>query len=187
MFFSGLLSAIKTRSKLIQKERFGGYIRRITTDHPAQWQLPTPKTTKERQSLGCSSVLGPDTAVFNLGVQLHTIMPHASSYLDLRAASNWGVLHVCHRRGCHRSHPLACAPPLAAVGIRRLELALSRLLPFLAPEESQWRSHHISLSLCPAALPTVSRRQTGPCCLDVVRRHLSRGLLPNHLLPGMWR
>ena len=106
---------------------------------------------------------GRDTAVFNLGVQLHTIMPHASSYL---ATCEQQVIGACCMfaiaAAASRSHPPACAPPLAAVGLRRLELALSRLLPFLAPEESQWRSHHISLSLCPAALPTVSRRQTGP-------------------------
>ena len=68
------------------------------------------------------------------GSTAHDHATHFELSCDLRAASNWGVLHVCHRRGCHRSHPLACAPPLAAVGIRRLELALSRLLPFLAPK-----------------------------------------------------
>ena len=119
-----------------------------------------PKRRPEPWQLLC-----PDPRLGRVQSRDSTAHDHATRFelsCDLRAASNWGVLHVCHRRGCHRSHPLACAPPLAAVGIRRLELALSRLLPFLAPEESQWRSHHISLSLCPAALPTVSRRQTGP-------------------------
>ena len=43
MFFCGLLLLIKSRPKLIQKEPFGGYIGGPTPDHPAQWQLPTPK------------------------------------------------------------------------------------------------------------------------------------------------
>ena len=131
----------------------------IPKRRPEPWQLLCPAETRP------CSISG-----FNC------TRDHATRFelsCDLRAASNWGVLHVCHRRGCHRSHPLACAPPLAAVGIRRLELALSRLLPFLAPEESQWRSHHISLSLCPAALPTLSRSKPGRPYLDVVRRHLA--------------
>ena len=135
-------------------------------------------------------LLGPGPRHGRVQSRGSTAHDHATRFelsCDLRAASNWGVLHVCHRRGCHRSHPLACAPPLAAVGIRRLELALSRLLPFLAPEESQWRSHHISLSRCPAALPPCLVGKPGRRCLDVVRRHLSRGLLTNHLLPGMRR
>jgi hypothetical protein len=34
---------IKTRPNYFQKEPFGGYIGGPTPDHPAQWQLPTPK------------------------------------------------------------------------------------------------------------------------------------------------
>ena len=167
MFFCGLLLGIKIRPKLIQKEPFGGYIGVPDPDHPAKWQLPTPKKNNFNPQKKARALAAPLSWPRHGRVQSRgsTAHDHATRFelsCDLRAASNWGVLHVCHRRGCHRSHPLACAPPLAAVGIRRLELALSRLLPFLAPEESQWRSHHISLSLCPAALPTVSRRQTGP-------------------------
>ena len=43
MFFSVVLLLIKSRPKLIQKEPFGGYIGVPDPDHPAQWQLPTPK------------------------------------------------------------------------------------------------------------------------------------------------
>ena len=117
MFFCGLLLGIKSRPKLIQKEPFGGYIGVPDPDHPAQCQLPTPKKNnfnlqKKARALA-APLSGRDTAVFNLGVQLHTIMPHASSYL---ATCEQQVIGAC------------CMFAIAAAAIGRIRLRVRRRL-----------------------------------------------------------
>ena len=105
---------------------------------------------------------------------------------DLRAASHWGVLHVCHRRGCQ---PVASACVCAAACCRGPSQAGVGFEPPLAiPRTGKVavaKPSHFSLAApcCPAHLVV---GKPGRPYLDVVRRHLSRGLLPKHLLPGMW-
>ena len=120
MFFCGLLLGIKIRPKLIQKEPFGGYIGGPTPDHPAKWQLPTPKKNNFYPQKKATALAAPRSWPRHGRVQSRgsTAHDHATRFelsCDLRAASNWGVLHVCHRRGCQ---PVASACVCAAACCR---------------------------------------------------------------------
>jgi len=122
MFFCGLLLGIKIRPKLIQKEPFGGYIGRAGSARPSCEVRASNSeekyflSTKEGQSLGSSSVLGQTRPCSISG--FNCTRDHATRFelsCDPRAASNWGVLHVCHRRGCQ---PVASACVCAAACCR---------------------------------------------------------------------